>query len=791
MNFVHLSIFAGLAAASIPVMLHLLGRREPQLVHFPALRFVRQTHLEQSAAWNLRHFLLLLLRVLLVGTLVFALARPSVHSAMMGSIIGISSLIVLALVASLVAAVAKASHRPLAIWGTALAIAAALWLGVFAWGFRSFTSGPSLPAADIHAPVAAVLIVDTSPSMAYQANNQSRLDAAKEMADWLIDRFPADSHLGILTDVPMSSLAFSPRAAANQLTMIQKTTDRVDLLSRIRTAMDLVLADELQRKEIYVLTDGNAAAWANAQPELAALLDQHQDEVLIQIIDVGVTHPVNWQLGDPKVDFHTVPVGSDVTIRVPVTQSFSTGGSNTVTVELWQEAIDPRLPVIHSGKLQLPPSSVVAREVIEFTEDATAEVEFTAKELSEGTHHFTIRLDKNDPLVIDNERFVSILARPLQPTLIVADDPEVRRVLKLIVDPYGGEESAGEGEITTLSYSQLPQAQFARYAVVVLFDVPTLADNVVQSLREHAVGGGGLLLILGPGLEATAGSQGETSLSALLPGMNPRVLNRPRTDRNAFWQPTALSHPIYQELEFPANEIAWQLMPIFKSWNFAELQSDVQTLAALSTGEAPLMTAHPMGRGQILTLLTPIPELERTGQPLWNELWISDQYWWAFGIVSGSIRTLSGADQQPLTYSAGSEIVLSNESGKWPTRWELYTPQAQRLSLEAIHGSLDVSRPTDPGIYHLRGVLGVPVARGFAVNVPAADTSLQPVPREQLDELLGPSNYRIARERGEVESSVGQARFGRELYPLLMLFVAGIFLAEQVMSNRFYKIRFK
>jgi hypothetical protein len=49
----------------------------------------------------------------------------------------------------------------------------------------------------------------------------------------------------------------------------------------------------------------------------------------------------------------------------------------------------------------------------------------------------------------------------------------------------------------------------------------------------------------------------------------------------------------------------------------------------------------------------------------------------------------------------------------------------------------------------------------------------------------------VARKQEEVESSVGQARFGRELYPLLMLFVAGIFLAEQVMSNRFYRIQLR
>ena len=79
--------------------------------------------------------------------------------------------------------------------------------------------------------------------------------------------------------------------------------------------------------------------------------------------------------------------------------------------------------------------------------------------------------------------------------------------------------------------------------------------------------------------------------------------------------------------------------------------------------------------------------------------------------------------------------------------------------------------------------------RSFRVNVPASDTALVRMQSLDLDERLGRDHYRLAHDRSEVESSVGQARFGRELYPLLMLLVAGLFLAEQAMSNRFYQIK--
>ncbi|MEZ6080306.1 MAG: BatA domain-containing protein [Pirellulaceae bacterium] len=60
MSFLHLSLLAGLGAVSIPILLHLFGRSQPQVIDFPALRFVQQTTQEQSMSWQLRHMLLLL-----------------------------------------------------------------------------------------------------------------------------------------------------------------------------------------------------------------------------------------------------------------------------------------------------------------------------------------------------------------------------------------------------------------------------------------------------------------------------------------------------------------------------------------------------------------------------------------------------------------------------------------------------------------------------------------------------------------------------------------------------------
>jgi hypothetical protein len=67
----------GLAAAAIPVLLHLFARREPPTVVFPATRYLAETARAHHRRLTLQHWLLLLVRTLLILVLVLAAAGPS------------------------------------------------------------------------------------------------------------------------------------------------------------------------------------------------------------------------------------------------------------------------------------------------------------------------------------------------------------------------------------------------------------------------------------------------------------------------------------------------------------------------------------------------------------------------------------------------------------------------------------------------------------------------------------------------------------------------------------------
>jgi len=76
-GFLHPWALAGLVAAAVPLLLHLLARREPPTVVFPAVRYLITTTREHQRRLKLQHLLLLLLRTLLIVALVLAAAGPT------------------------------------------------------------------------------------------------------------------------------------------------------------------------------------------------------------------------------------------------------------------------------------------------------------------------------------------------------------------------------------------------------------------------------------------------------------------------------------------------------------------------------------------------------------------------------------------------------------------------------------------------------------------------------------------------------------------------------------------
>jgi len=79
MNFLNPLFLIGLAAASIPIIIHLFTRRRPREVKFPSLDFLTEVNQSELRRLRLRQWLLLLLRALAVAALAMAMARPALR----------------------------------------------------------------------------------------------------------------------------------------------------------------------------------------------------------------------------------------------------------------------------------------------------------------------------------------------------------------------------------------------------------------------------------------------------------------------------------------------------------------------------------------------------------------------------------------------------------------------------------------------------------------------------------------------------------------------------------------
>ena len=80
-GFLHPWMLAALPAVALPLLLHLLARREPPTVAFPAVRYLRTATAEHQRRFRLQHWLLLLLRMLLILALVLAASGPTMQLA--------------------------------------------------------------------------------------------------------------------------------------------------------------------------------------------------------------------------------------------------------------------------------------------------------------------------------------------------------------------------------------------------------------------------------------------------------------------------------------------------------------------------------------------------------------------------------------------------------------------------------------------------------------------------------------------------------------------------------------
>jgi hypothetical protein len=735
---------------------------------------------------RLRHLWLLLLRMLAIGAAACVLARPSVPAADYGFSTGDW------LRAGVIAVLAAGAwFGPQWFWGRRKLDRATLlhrraWLGagvagigVLAFGLAvlwpygqrvaaSITS-PTIKA-DQSLPVSAVLVFDTSPSMEYQFESRSRLEAAKTIAN---------AHLKTLTGGSRVALADTsgeqPIRFQSELASLQTRITGLAISAQSRAwseTLEAALAAHRQDKErpgnradtlreVYVFTDLTAGSWPKQdQPRLRELLAE-QDDVAVYLIDTGLDKPQNTAVTDLQLSDETVSQGGELSLRALV--RWQGPGAQDRTVELLVEDDGGRLVKQGQKDVKLEPGT-------------EAQVDFRLSQVSGKVRQGEVRVAASDPLAFDNARQFTVRVRPPRSVLVVAPDRATGQFLMEALAPAALVDAGKSRYRCTFSTpGKMLDKPLAGYAAVCLVNVPDPTPAGWQALLQYATDGGGVFVALGSKVDHVAYLS--PAARDVLPGELKAALSfRPPE----FLEIPDVTHPMVKRFadwgttELTAVEILkyWRVEPLVDATVVARF-TDLRTSAALLD--------RPLGNGRVALWTT---GLDRAG---WNDLAASG---WSFlALCDQIVRHVSRGADVSWNHTIGDTVSVPLDTEPIPARVLMRTPNMRQIRLEvpANARTLAVKELTQPGNYRLLGdEPDSPFEAGLSVTIPGVESDLTRVTAEQMTERLGKDRYALATSIEGLRREVRAGRVGKEAFSFLVLLLALVFAGEHLVANRFY-----
>lgn len=806
MAFVNFSLLLGGVAIAIPIVLHLVMRQRPKVVEFPAVMFLKARREANRRRLQLRHWILLALRCLAVAILALALARPSVASTLVGNWILVVVLGMLGLGAAGIAVAAKMQQA--ARWMTiALGALAGVLVGSSLVLFAvTLAHDPGVKLGGEEAPVAAVLLVDTSPRMQYLQHNETRLERAQQMASWLLPQLPADSDIAV-ADSNLGAAVFAvDRSAANSaLSALAIDAGSRPVAEVLPPALDLLASSDKTRREVYVFTDLTQQAWPESPGEAVMSRLKGLTNTSIYVIDVGVEQPANFSLGEVALSQEVLPKSGTLEIA---TQLFGLGDAGERIVELEVERYDPKLPVIVDGEPQLPEVDLTKsrRQSAKVDAGGSAALSFSVTNLDIGTHQGRIKLDRGDNLTIDDVRHFTFEVREPWPVLVLHGVDTSPELFAEAIAPYEFVvTNQARFAPTVAPISKLGAQKLADYAVVVLLDPPSIPAATWQQLGSYVQRGGKLAIFLGH--NASKVNFNEPAAQELLPGKLDkqwRSATRPREfagRADIYLAPRTLEHASLAAFRDIAANVPWYDFPVFRHWAFepTKLNEGANVVLRFNNGQAAIVE-RPLGEGRVLVMTTPVSDAASTSgrassaahEP-WNWLPTGFEPWPYVMLMNETMLYLAGSGDAQRNYFSGQTATLADGSapssggGDDQAAYHLFTPLGGRpQTVRSDDGRLTLPFTSAPGAYRLKGI-DAELLLGFSVNLPLEASDLTRADRARLDAVIGKDRYELARETSDIVREQGEARVGREFFPLLALLLVGVLGVEALLANRFYR----
>ena len=764
----------------VPIVLHFLMRPKPKDIVFPALRFLKARQQSNTSSMRIRHFLLLLMRCLLIGLVALALAGPSVASADYGNWLTLGGIGVSGLLVAIIGLLALL--RPSKNW-LLIGILAALFVGHLLYGVwagnRLLNSESAQLLGDDQAPVAALIVFDTSPRMDYKTQNQTRLQAGKEIGEWLIGQLPADSQVCVLptsNDRPFFSVDVA--AAQRRLETLELNFSGTTVPRAMLDGLQILNKSPQERKEIYVITDLTRQSWGGENPR--ALLKQLNKEpsTNLFVLDVGVVDASNYGLTQLQLSDAEISQSGRLSISTQIQRQGSAGQR---TIKMSIEKPEPPLPVVRNGQSVFPTATfdgqVVSKDI---REDGSSDLRFTfSQSLAQGSYHGKIEIEGEDGLAIDDQRFFTIRVGETKRTLVVHPQDVNPRIMQSLLAPRDKVESGTakyQCDIVTQS-KFIGTPDWSEYDAIFLLNPLPIQEADWTRLETFAASGGGLGIFLGHNA-----ADGPLAHQSFTTAAAQRVLSGAieqqwfTEDSDVYLSPKELTHPIYELIRSNETAVLWNRFPVFIHWGIEPDQASeelpTQTLLRYNNRE-PAVIERIIGSGRVLVMTTPITEYGFVEDRIsWNAL-ISGNPVPAFMLLNGITTFLVQRDVASLNVAVGQSVSFDNDPREFPENYQVFSPVAQKPPSKLnSDGKLRYRFTDHPGHYRLKGIFNEEVMlRGFSANIDLATTDLTRIGPDELDAFLGHERYQLARQKNEILRQQGTTRRGLEFYPILMFMI--------------------
>lgn len=229
MSFLYPMMLAGLAAVSVPVIIHLLNKFRVKTTEWGAMKFLLDSVRKNEKRVKIEDLILLILRCLLVALAVFAFARPVLKALLAGG-------------------------------------------------------------GDSGDPIAAIVLLDNSASMSRSAGASSLFDRAKKDINTWLDKQPTQSlaalYLVSNRTEPVIAKPGPDLGLFRKMLAEAETSDRgTDLAQGVRLAVESLKTVTGRPREIRIYTDGQAGGWLKSE-EIQKLAADNPD-IRIRPVIVG------------------------------------------------------------------------------------------------------------------------------------------------------------------------------------------------------------------------------------------------------------------------------------------------------------------------------------------------------------------------------------------------------------------------------------------------------------------------------------------------------------------------